>query len=132
MMKRILVSLSFLTVSLLTGCAKEAEIRGIVTFEGIPVNGGTIIIDNAETNLDPSYGQIQPGGSYTVTDLTPGKKIITARALRSSNVKVGPNGLPVQNEETDSQPVGPLEYPDNAIGNGLDINASPGSNVINL
>lgn len=81
---------------IVAGCGgRQISVSGAVTFDGRPVEDGTLVFEPADGKGPTMGGRIE-GGRYEVTGqagVLPGKKIVRIRAVRKTGRRV-PAGPP--------------------------------------
>lgn len=70
------------TAVLLSGCAREANVQGEVTYDGTPVGKGTITFLPADGKGVPAAASITDG-KYAVRPIEPGPKLVQIEATRA-------------------------------------------------
>lgn len=80
---------------LAAGCGRSASIEGKVTFDGQPVENGTIAFEPADGQGATIGGGIE-GGRYAVSGQSGGKKVVRIRASRKTGrqIETGPPAPP--------------------------------------
>lgn len=80
---------------LVAGCGRSVNIEGKVTFDGQPVESGTITFEPAD-GQGPTIGGAIEGGTYAVSGQSGGKKVVRIRASRKTGrqIETGPPAPP--------------------------------------
>lgn len=80
---------------LATGCSRGVNVEGEVTFDGQPVESGSIVFEPAD-GQGPSFGGSIESGRYAVSGQSAGSMIVRIRAVRKTGrqVESGPPDPP--------------------------------------
>jgi hypothetical protein len=105
-----------------TGCGGKASVSGTVTYEGQPVAAGVVVFLTDGAPAPYPRSDIK-NGRYSVTNLVPGKKKVQVAA---------PRKFFFPSEKTEQLPPPTPDFPDDAEGNGQEVELRAGSNTINI
>jgi len=137
---RTVISCSVLSGILLlavTGCGGSTGVSGSVSYDGQPVENGSITFVPAD-GLGPSSGSTISGGRYRVDDLAPGEKIVQIEGLKEIPVARTTAELAQQAEEAArrGQVAAPaadaMLIPDDAEGNNAKVQVKPGKQTLDF
>jgi hypothetical protein len=73
------------TICIVAGCAQETSVSGTVTFNGQPIERGSIRFVSTEKQ-GPTFGAVIKNGKYTVEKAVPGPKVATIQAMNERAV----------------------------------------------
>lgn len=84
-----------ISLLLAAGCGRSVNIEGEVTFDGQPVESGSISFEPAD-GQGPTAGGAIEGGRYAVSGQSGGKKVVRIRATRKTGrqIETGPPAPP--------------------------------------
>ena len=127
--RRAVVS-AMLCIAMLTGCsAHEAQVSGVVTLDGQPLNDGLVTFHPVSGGA-LAYSRISSGGRFELRTgsqggLSPGEYQATVAAN-------GPVPAPTaKNREPIAPLITPLKYNQKETS-GFSVSVAPGDNVVNL
>ena len=77
------------TICTVAGCAQETSVSGTVTFNGQPIERGSIRFVSTEKQ-GPTFGAVIKDGKYTVEKAVPGSKVATIQAMNEARCPPAP------------------------------------------
>lgn len=122
---------------LLAGCGGSTAVTGSVSYEGQPVESGSITFLPAD-GQGPSAGAAISGGQYRVDEITPGEKTVQIVGLKEISFARSSAEMAQQAEEaarrgTAAAPVEQAsEIPANAEGNNATVEVKPGTQTLDF
>jgi hypothetical protein len=127
-----------LLAALAAGCGRpSANLSGEVTYDGRPVESGTITFLPAD-GKGPTAGATVTDGRYAVRRVVPGPKTVTVRAFPAGATSHSPDDMAKAAAAAKAQgnrPVvnAPVELiPADAGGNNASIDVAPGNRVLDF
>jgi len=137
---RTVISCSVLSGILLlavAGCGGSTAVSGSVSYEGEPVENGSITFVPAD-GIGPSSGSTITGGRYRVDDMAPGEKIVQIVGLKAVPFAQTTAELAQQAEEAArrGQVAAPaadaMQIPDDAEGNNAKVQVKSGKQTLDF
>jgi hypothetical protein len=126
------------TVGVVAGCAQETTISGTVTFNGQPVERGSIRFVSTEKQ-GPTFGAVIKDGQYTVEKAVPGPKVATIQAMNEKAVPTSSAELEQMAHEAQATGAPPPEdvdpfalIPPNAEGNSQTVDIKEGPQTLDF
>ena len=122
---------------LVAGCGSSTAVTGSVSYEGQPVESGSITFLPAD-GQGPSAGAAISGGQYRVDEIAPGEKIVQIVGLKEISFARSSAEMAQQAEEaarrgTASAAVEQAsEIPADAEGNNATVEVKPGTQTLDF
>jgi hypothetical protein len=120
------------------GCAQETSVSGTVTFNGEPIERGSIRFVSTEKQ-GPTFGAVIKNGKYNVEKAVPGPKVATIQAMNEKAVPTSSAELEQMAEQaqatgqSSSEDVDPLALiPPNAEGNSQTVEIKEGPQTLDF
>ncbi len=126
-----------LALCLVPGCGKPSSVSGRVTYEGENVADGTITFLPAD-GKGPSAGGKITDGRYTVSPITPGRKLVQIVSVKKVNFARSTEELAKMHEAEKARGnttglVDPADLiPANAEGNNAEVEVKQGNNPLDF
>ena len=127
------IILSLITTSVLcsTGCRESNSLTGKVTYNGEPVEKGSVRFASADGS-GPGFGAQVVNGQYKTEKIRPGKHIAYIRGLTESHVLTKEQSIEMH-ENRDNRYGLPVDYiPESADGNGQTVEIKRGEHTLDF
>jgi hypothetical protein len=126
------------TICTVSGCSQETSISGTVTFNGEPIERGSIRFVSTEKQ-GPTFGAVIRNGKYTVEKAVPGPKVATIQAMNEKAVPTSSAELEQMAEQAEatgkavSDTIDPLALiPPDAEGNSQTVEIKEGPQTLDF
>jgi hypothetical protein len=115
----------------MVGCARTDSLSGIVTYNGEPVESGSIAFESADGS-GPGFGAEVVNGQYEADKVRRGPHVALVRGLTKPPALTRDEFAKLR-EQRDNKYGLPIDYiPDNAEGNGQTIEVEGGSQSLDF
>ena len=136
---RVLAAAGAVALLAAAGCGRSADLSGNVSYDGQPVESGTITFVPADGG-GPTAGALITEGRYRARDLSPGSKVVQIQGFRDVPMARYSSELAEQAEEAmrrgESLAVDPVDdaqiIPADAQGNNETIEVQPGRQTLDF
>jgi hypothetical protein len=124
------VILFLLEVAVVAGCGQSNSLSGKVTYNGEPVQSGSVRFDSSDGS-GPGFGAEVADGKYSTDKVRLGKHRVYVRGLQDAPPMT-------REQQMDSRKSGnryglPVDYiPEDAEGNGQTVEITSGSNTLDF
>jgi hypothetical protein len=117
------------------GCGeKSATVRGTVTFNGQPVERGSIrFVSTNKTG--PTFGAVIKDGKFNIENATPGEKTVTIHALKQNRIPTSSAEVQQMSEQAqldETRLDAGVLIPPNAEGNNQTVKIAQGENPLDF
>ncbi|MEX2309743.1 MAG: hypothetical protein WD738_19375 [Pirellulales bacterium] len=127
------IMLSLITAGLffVAGCRKSDSIGGTVTYNGEPVEKGSIMFASADGS-GPGFGAMVVDGKYTADKARPGEHVALVRGVSDQAILTKEQFLELHEQHHIRFEL-PGDYiPDDADGNGQSVEIQGGGQTLNF
>jgi len=129
--KHLLPAMAMSLLLFAAGCGSSTVVSGTVTYNGEPINNGSIQF-SPEDGKGPIAGGTITGGKYRVEEkLTPGKKIVKIEGFKDIDVPTSSEEMQRRAEEGAMVELA-AQIPENAKGNNITVEVKAGEQTHNF
>jgi hypothetical protein len=113
------------------GCSKSGSLSGVVTYNGEPVESGSIRFDSADGS-GPGFGAQVVNGKYVSGKVRFGQHVAHVRGVTKPPILTHEESIKMR-EQRDNKYGLPVDYiPENADGNGKTIEVNKGNQTLDF
>jgi hypothetical protein len=130
-MKFCTVWLISIGMACMTGCGRSDSLSGTVTYNGQPVDMGSVTFDSADGH-GPGFGAQVVNGKYQAVKVRRGQHVAHVRGLTKAPVLTHEESIKLR-EQRDNRYGLPVDYiPEKADGNGRSVEIEGGSQSLDF